>query len=61
MAKKSSAILEKLDGLFKNFMVNATKYNEKGVKAAAQRARKVSSEINRLLKEYRKLTIEETR
>ena len=43
------------------FATNALKYDRTGNKSAARRARKASSELNRLFKEYRKLTIEETR
>ena len=61
MAKKSSAILNKIMEFSEQFAVNALKYDKTGNKSAARRARKASSELNRLFKEYRKLTIEETR
>jgi len=41
--------------------VNALAWREKGNKAAAQRARKASSELSKLLKEWRKANLDESR
>lgn len=41
---------EQLVGLFENYVMENQKFSEKGVKAAAARARKALAEINKLTK-----------
>jgi len=48
-----------LDNLWENFQENHRKHNEKGNKAAAQRARKSLGEIKKLVTDYRKASVEE--
>ena len=50
-----------LDGLWEVFQENHRKHNEKGNKAAAQRARKSLGEIKKLVTEYRKASVEESK
>lgn len=49
-------LLTKIDEAWAAFKVNADK-REKGNKAAGVRARKVSVELAKLLKEYRKVSL----
>ena len=48
-----------LDGLWEVFQENHRKHNEKGNKAAAQRARKNLGEIKKLVTDYRKASVEQ--
>mgnify|MGYP001196494660 FL=1 len=48
-----------LDNLWETFQENHRKFNEKGNKAAAQRARKSLGEIKKLVTDYRKASVEE--
>ena len=48
-----------LDALWENFQENHRKHNEKGNKAAAQRARKNLGEIKKLVTDYRKASVDE--
>ena len=48
-----------LDGLWEVFQENHRKHNEKGNKAAAQRARKNLGEIKKLVTDYRKASVDE--
>ena len=48
-----------LDNLWEVFQENHRKFNEKGNKAAAQRARKSLGEIKKLVTDYRKASVEE--
>jgi|TARA_B100001094_G_scaffold6164_1_gene5453 hypothetical protein len=50
-----------LDNLWEVFQENHRKFNEKGNKAAAQRARKSLGEIKKLVTEYRKASVEESK
>jgi|TARA_R110001583_G_scaffold113977_1_gene264436 hypothetical protein len=50
-----------LDNLWEEFQENHRKFNEKGNKAAAQRARKSLGEIKKLVTEYRKASVEESK
>ena len=51
-------ILQDIFGAFENFKKDATLNIEKGNKAAGTRARKISNEITKMLKEYRALSVE---
>ena len=48
-----------LDDLWETFQENHRKHNEKGNKAAAQRARKSLGEIKKLVTDYRKASVDE--
>ena len=48
-----------LDNLWETFQENHRKHNEKGNKAAAQRARISLGEIKKLVTDYRKASVEE--
>ncbi len=48
-----------LDNLWETFQENHRKFNEKGNKAAAQRARKSLGEIKKLVTDYRKASVDE--
>ncbi|MBF0650790.1 histone H1 [Dysgonomonas sp. GY75] len=52
-------LVEKLSGLFTEFSKEAASQAEQGNKAAGQRARKASLEIEKALKEFRKISISE--
>ncbi len=51
---------EQLVGLFENYVMENQKFTEKGVKAAAARARKALAEISKLTK-VRRSEIQETK
>ncbi|MBF0575986.1 histone H1 [Dysgonomonas sp. GY617] len=51
-------LVEKLKETFESFAKDAANQMESGNKAAGQRARKVSLEIEKALKEFRKKSIE---
>lgn len=57
----SDDILAEIQEEWEEFIVDAVKYRDKTVSAAAGRARKASSNLTALFKEYRKATVEETR
>ena len=50
-----------LDNLWETFQENHRKFNEKGNKAAATRARKAVGEIKKLVTEYRKESVTESK
>ncbi|MDR1056388.1 MAG: histone H1 [Prevotellaceae bacterium] len=54
-------LLENLNQLFAEFTTDATLQVEKGNKAAGTRARKTSLAIEKALKEFRKVSIEESK
>lgn len=54
-------LLTKIASEFAQFSENATSQVEKGNKAAGTRARKSSLELEKLLKEFRKLSLEESK
>lgn len=53
--------IEEIENLFNNFLQDAKKNVEMENKSAGVRARKVSLEIEKLLKDYRKISIEATK
>ncbi len=59
--KTMKQLVEELSGLFAEFSKDADSQIENGNKAAGQRARKVSLEIEKKLKEFRKVSIEESK
>lgn len=54
-------LLEKIHAEIETFKAEAESLTEKGVKAAGARARKSTLEIEKLLKEFRKVSIEESK
>lgn len=54
-------LIEKIKELSETFMTEATQQAEKGNKAAGTRARKVSLELEKALKEFRKASLEEAK
>lgn len=57
----SDDILAEIQEEWEVFIVDAVKYRDKATSAAAGRARKASSNLTTLFKEYRKATVSETR
>jgi len=55
------ALLEKIQELYKAFETDAQLQIEKGNKAAGTRARKTSLELEKLTKEFRKISLEESK
>jgi hypothetical protein len=51
-------LIEKINAEFETFKTESESLIEKGVKAAGPRARKATLEIERLLKEFRKVSVE---
>ncbi|MBD5250274.1 MAG: histone H1 [Duncaniella sp.] len=54
-------LVEKIATLCENFAKDAVAQVESGNKAAGARARKVSLELEKAMKEFRKLSIEESK
>tara|TARA_R110000868_G_scaffold284033_1_gene544526 strand:+ start:3201 stop:3377 length:177 start_codon:yes stop_codon:yes gene_type:complete len=54
-------LIEKINAQFETFKTESDSLTEKGVKAAGARARKSTLEIEKLLKEFRKRSIEESK
>lgn len=54
-------LIEKINAEFETFSTESTSLSEKGVKAAGARARKATLELEKLLKEFRKVSIEESK
>jgi len=54
-------LVAKINAEIETFKTEAEAVAEKGVKAAGARARKSSLEIEKLLKEFRKVSIEESK
>ncbi|MGO4822220.1 MULTISPECIES: histone H1 [unclassified Flavobacterium] len=54
-------LLAKINAEMENFQTESTSLMEKGIKAAGPRARKATLELEKLLKEFRKLSIEEAK
>ena len=51
-------LIEKINAEFEAFTTESTSLTEKRVKAAGSRARKATLELEKLLKEFRKVSIE---
>ncbi len=56
--KIMKALVEKINAQIADFQVNAAAQVEKGNKAAGTRARKAALELSKLLKEFRKESVE---
>ncbi|UUW08643.1 histone H1 [Flavobacterium plurextorum] len=54
-------LVAKINAEIETFKTESESLSEKGVKAAGARARKSSLEIEKLLKEFRKVSIEESK
>ncbi|KFF11148.1 histone H1 [Flavobacterium hydatis] len=54
-------LFEKINAEFDTFKTESDSLIEKGVKAAGARARKSTLELEKLLKEFRKVSIEESK
>ena len=54
-------LVEKLNEAFATFTEDANLQLEKGNKAAGTRARKASLEIEKMMKEFRKVSLEESK
>lgn len=54
-------LIDKIDSQIDEFKENSKLQLEKGNKAAGMRARKASLELGKLLKEFRKVSIEATK
>lgn len=54
-------LVEKIQAGFAAFTEDATAQIEKGNKAAGTRARKASLELEKLMKEFRKVSLEESK
>ena len=51
-------LIEKIQQAYDTFSAEAALHAEKGVKAAGTRARKASLEVEKLMKEFRKVSVE---
>ncbi|MBF7093394.1 histone H1 [Flavobacterium sp. ALJ2] len=54
-------LIEKINTEIETFKTEAESLIEKGIKAAGPRARKSTLEIEKLLKEFRKVSVEESK
>lgn len=54
-------LIEKISAEFEAFSNEATQQSEKGNKAAGTRARKSALELSKLFKEFRKISVEESK
>jgi len=57
----SNELYEKIEAAFENFQENHKKFDSKGNKAAGARARKSLGEIKKMVTEYRKSSVEESK
>ncbi len=57
----SNELFVKMEGLWTEFQDNHSKFTEKGNKAAATRARKAVGELKKLVTEYRKASVAESK
>ena len=54
-------LIEKINAEFETFKTEYESLIEKGIKAAGPRARKSTLELEKLLKEFRKVSVEESK
>ena len=57
----SNELFARMEGLWTEFQDNHSKFTEKGNKAAATRARKAVGELKKLVTEYRKASVAESK
>jgi hypothetical protein len=58
---KTKDLFENIETLYTDFRENHQSYSNNGTKAAATRARKAIGEIKKLVTDYRKASVEETK
>ena len=61
MATKVDEVYDEITDLYAEFMYNHDRYRDKNVMAAALRARKNLGDIKKLVTEYRKASVDQTR
>jgi hypothetical protein len=54
-------LIEKINAEFQAFSTEANQQSEKGNKTAGTRARKSALELNKLFKDFRKISVEESK
>jgi len=54
-------LIEKINAEFESFSTEANQQSEKGNKAAGTRARKAALELSKLFKEFRKVSVEDSK
>ncbi|HEU4788438.1 MAG TPA: histone H1 [Flavobacterium sp.] len=54
-------LVAKINAEFETFKTESESLTEKGIKAAGPRARKSTLELEKLLKEFRKVSVEESK
>lgn len=54
-------LIQKINAEFATFKTESESLTEKGVKAAGARARKATLELEKLLKEFRKVSVQESK
>ncbi|CAM2938545.1 histone H1 [Flavobacterium frigoris] len=54
-------LIQKINAEYATFKTESESLTEKGVKAAGARARKATLELEKLLKEFRKVSVEESK
>ena len=54
-------LIEKINAEFESFFTEANQQSEKGNKAAGTRARKAALELSKLFKEFRKVSVEDSK
>ena len=57
----SNELYEQIEAAFEDFQENHKKFLDKGVKAAGGRARKAIGEIKKMVTDYRKASISESK
>ena len=57
----SAELYESLNNLWEEFQENHRKFTDKGNKSAGTRARKAIGEVKKLVTEYRKASVEESK
>ena len=58
---QSNELYEKIESAFEDFQENHKKFISKGTKAAGGRARKAIGEIKKLVTDYRKASVSESK
>jgi hypothetical protein len=57
----SNELYEQIENAFNDFSENHKKFTDKGVKAAGGRARKAIGEVKKLVTDYRKASVSESK
>tara|TARA_Y100001938_G_C8049214_1_gene410708 strand:- start:1042 stop:1227 length:186 start_codon:yes stop_codon:yes gene_type:complete len=61
MSTSTQELFENIDRLYTEFRENHENFTNSGTKAAATRARKAIGEVKKLVTDYRKASVEETK